>query len=175
MNLGVDESNHGKVPEIFVGCFSANPEDALIEEEGTYSKRRSNQIQRPCFQIPFKHLLFSEDHKRIVGAPNLPLIAVGTLASFVYGAYSKLGGVYLDGELNEAQTRALEKILHSICPGMGLFTGAALDTRVRLVNEADNRANMLHRYYSQGSGGRRDKYLDSLLDPQIRRFRGYLI
>ena len=168
MYLGVDESNHGRTPEIYVGCYSIS--DKYIVE-GNFSKRRKNT--RNFFNIPYKHILFSQDSLDIVGKENFSTIAIVEFAKYV-NTIQTLNKIFMDGELNSSQLENIERLVFLIDKKIKIISGKDLDKKIKLVNEADNRANSLFRYYSSLSKSKK-KYLTNLITPKLEDYEQYLI
>jgi len=172
MFLGIDESNHGRFPEIFVGTFS--PYKKYVKE-GCFDKQR-DVANRNFLDIPYRHLIFSLTDSQIIGRVNIPIVAVCELAKYAHSLKS-LHTIFLDGELSSKQRSAIEKIIFDIHKKTTLRVEPQLDTSLCLVNEADNRANALHRYYAKygKKGSSKKDYLSTLITPRLEEYADYFI
>ena len=172
MFLGIDESNHGKFPEIFVGMYSPN---ISLLKRGCYEKQR-RIANRKFLDIPYKHLIFSQTNADVIGKVNIPVIAIAELAKYV-DSVMPLNTIYVDGELKSDQLATIERLVYAFNKKAKLKPETHLDTSMRLVNEADNRANFLHRYYAKYSdkGGRKIDYVHKLITPRLEDYYDYLL
>lgn len=170
MNLGVDESNHGRFPEIFVCSYSCTPKDV---EEGCFPKQR-RKTKRSFKNIPYYHTIFTEDLALDIGMKNFPILAFCEFVTTV-GKKHALERVFIDGDPHGAQLEAMVRFLSMYSPRTKLCYGPELDMKYRLVNEADNRANHLYRYYSKKDLLIKSDYNDTLLSPCIEDFEEYLL
>ncbi|MCF7799353.1 hypothetical protein K9M74_05620 [Candidatus Woesearchaeota archaeon] len=179
MFVGIDESNHGWFPEIFVGSYSPSTDNLV---RGNFPKKRikkRNQTKnyaRKFANIPYVHTIFSETSKNIIGKVNIPVVAICELARYVNGV-SPVDTIFVDGELLLEQVETIERLIYDFNKSTKLHAEPRLDKKIRLVNEADNRANHFHHYYSShpDKGTRMDKYVDNLITPRLEAYKPYLI
>jgi uncharacterized protein YueI len=85
----------------------------------------------------------------------------------------ELKKTFIDGEILPKQSETIEKILTDLEINTEIISGKKLDTTIGLVNEADNRANFLFRYYISKSKDKK-KYLDKIIIPDIEFYLRYL-
>ena len=137
----MDESNHGKFPEIFVAVYSRNPHD-LKEQKLIPKKRKKEDIENIVEWRDFKYLVISEPEGKLLGAKNTSLVAFSELIK----AFSPLEKIIIDGEIRKPEMRELKKILYPT-PYPTIHAVAKGDTKFKLVNMADQIANILHRHY----------------------------
>lgn len=166
MFLGIDESNHGRIPEIFVGVFSTLGKDIRKSNfEKNRDKRSFPNLNDNQF---YKHIIFDETSKKIA-TEKLPIIA--TLEFLKY--YSKfnpevpLSRIYLDGEALPNQKELLEKNLPY---NIKVNWEPRSDIKYGIVNFADIIANRLYRYYSIPSKKPKLKYSQTLITPKLEDY-----
>lgn len=169
--LGIDESNHGRFPEIYVGVYSQFPQD-INESTETLPKRRSNgNVFSELTGRQFKHLLIPEDYKKIYGPHNIRLIAYSELINAFSGdEFGELEKVIIDGPLREEDLRKL-RLLLSLTPNITphITSDAQNDTKFEVVNLADRIANLLHRYYASSKSDS-NLYVPYLITPDLRKY-----
>lgn len=168
MFLGVDESNHGRVPEILAVCYSNNPEDIV---EGNYEKRRSKNLdKRNLGFFDFRHIIFSREDLLLLNKKQPMIIAVCEFAKYFLERGSNLEKIFIDGNLSLSQLDYLYRILENLDISTEISFGPKYDQKIKLVNAADNWANALHRYYATNSGLKKKKYLSHLITPKIEDY-----
>jgi len=165
MNLGVDESNHRRYPEIFVGCYS---KDADAIKRGNLPKHRKTG-HRPFYDYEYRHLRLEETHAQLIHPRYFIVIATSELVRYLEQT-NRVEKVFVDGRLKEDQKAALEERLHALRHTIRLLEHKGLDRRIPLVNEADNWANRLHRYYSQPQDTPKNKYVDTLVTARLEDY-----
>jgi len=173
MYLGVDESNHGKFPEIFAACIS-NKKNYAIERE--FNKIRSSKKRRYKLlaDLNYKHIIFTKDFGGIINSENYKTIAIGEFSRF-YSKFHNLEKVFMDGPLPHKQAEKVMEMLYGIDKNIEFRFGIALDKKIKLVNQADNLANFLFRYYRDSPEENKTKYFDNILHPSIRDYERFLI
>lgn len=166
--LGIDESNHGRFPEIFVGVFSRNPAD--LERTYQLPKRRKGDIKRNAFSAldgrDFRYVLIPREYKIHLGPHNLKIVAIAELIrSFV-----NLERVVIDGEFYEPWLKRLERVLKP--KKFPETTGMAkADTCIPLVNLADGVANVLHKMYGRHKEQDvTEEYGDHIITPKLEDY-----
>lgn len=170
MYLGIDESNHGKFPEIFVGCFSFDTR-SIIEKR--LRKNHSRSIKRRNLRgFPYKHIIFTKDFKDIIDPKNYDLVAIGELTKF-YNNSMGLEKVFMDGEIKNKKEEKIIEMLYHINKKIKFISKPKMDEKINLVNEADNLANLFYRYYAVNNGKNKTKYLGSLLQPNYKDYEMY--
>ncbi|MBN2142582.1 hypothetical protein JW711_04595 [Candidatus Woesearchaeota archaeon] len=156
--LGVDESNHGRIPEIFVGAYSNNPL-SLNPTSLEKSREFSPVIMNVESNALFYHLVFSADFIKALDSESLKVVAIAELVHAVEG----LETVVYDGELREHKRQCLCRL---ISPNVNLIVVPHADETYPLVNKADNLANLIHKYYAV-KGGPRSKYNSHEIEPDL--------
>ncbi|MBN1275397.1 hypothetical protein JXA12_03835 [Candidatus Woesearchaeota archaeon] len=168
MYLGVDESNHGRYPEIFVGAFTT---EKKYTREGHFEKQRDNNRD---FCLPYLHLIFTKEDAKRIGKKNFQLIAIAELARYV-NDLKQIEKIFVDGDIPDVKMEALERAVHAINKKTRVLGGAHLDEKLLLVNEADNRANALYRYYNRHKDITRSAYRDHLIENHLERYQDHLL
>lgn len=176
MFIGVDESNRGLFPEIYVACASSNKDYTL--EGRMFPKRRKKEEEKRIktfIGLPYKHILFTKDFQNLFNKENYKTIAIGEFSKF-YSNNHNIKMVFMDGNLdNHNQVEKILEMIHGINKRIKFQYGKDLDQKLRIVNEADNRANFLFRYYRDSPEKNKIKYIDSLITPNIREYERFLI
>ena len=145
--IAMDESNHGRFPEIFVSIYSNMPRDAIISEKPFIPKKRNNHktLLKKLEKRNYSFLLLTRDESPFIDKDKIPGIII---ASLIQGKYlnSPLH-LYVDGELSERKKDYIMGALSETTPldreGIFLYSGTDLDRRVMLVNIADETAHWL--------------------------------
>lgn len=149
--VGIDESNHGRFPEIFVAVFSQFPTDT--SNNFKLSKRRSKISPMKCLEKrAYTFLVALEgDYQRI---PSRQLIGVVT-SSLVYSSFTNYLDhlkIFLDGEKTPGERTFTRDLVSEVCDfdrnRVLVFSGARFDQTFPLVNLADSVAYHLFKRYS---------------------------
>ncbi|MFH1211099.1 MAG: hypothetical protein V1645_04265 [archaeon] len=167
--LGIDESNHGRYPEIFVAVYSEIPSD-VVEHDiiiPKVRKRHGGAILPILKSRSFKHILIPERYGDLFGGKGTSLVVV---SEFIRYFDNNLDGVIVDGEPKWEVIEGLEKMLHPT-PLPRISFVAKGDTKFGIVNLADHVANLLHRYYSKFKHGKGSRYSNHLLTPDLEGYR----
>ena len=173
MYLGIDESNHGKSPEIFTGAITYQKE--YILEDGVLKKtRRKGGRTNSFLGFQYKHIIFTKDYKDIISCENYKIISIGEFSKFFLKEGDK-GEIFMDGDLKHFEGENILKMLYEINKKIVFHFGKSLDEKIKLVNEADNLANFLYRYYRDSREKNKTKYSDTLLHPNIKNYEKYFI
>ncbi|HIH47507.1 TPA: hypothetical protein HA297_04355 [Candidatus Woesearchaeota archaeon] len=172
---GIDESNHGRWPEIYVAVTSDNSADVLpsaklmgkIRKKGGHDER----ITEVSSRHPYIHIRIT--HNQILGYGHraITVMALVTLLRHFESEAEGLDRVIIDGMLHDTVD---EQVLHHIMPrtfvGRLRFEPRA-DTTYPLVHDADTVASALHRYYDhfrsdKDSEGKYERTRIDLVDPR---------
>jgi len=138
--IGVDESNHGRFPEIIVGAMSGLREKAI---QGTYEKQRKINIIPPSWlnEIDYSFFVINKrDHKRTL-KPNFIGLEISTLLQDLNNPHLKLLNISLDGIVLESKRHYVRDMVSEVCSfpkeAITFNFGAKFDEIYPLVNLAD--------------------------------------
>ncbi|MAG47410.1 hypothetical protein CL617_02295 [archaeon] len=166
-NLSIDESNHGRYPEIFVAVYSPYSSD-IIKREGGFEKYIGNfDISKKLGRREFKHILISEESADIMGGNrNASLVVFAEFIKY----FKHVNTVIIDGELKTQDVESLRGILYPKNLPKIIIEPKA-DENYSLVNMADIIANKLHRYYGKkNKRSNKKRYLDNLITPRLEDY-----
>jgi hypothetical protein len=161
--LGIDESNHGKFPEIYAAVFSRRLKD--VEKKMHIAKKRRN---RNIFSFlegrEFRYILVPGEYKEILGSNDNVMAVV--ICEFVR-CFGDLEMILVGGRVSKNVCEKIEMILERECPF--IVGEPKADVHYPLVNLADGVANFLFRQYSLS---RRvgERYLDYLVTPKLEDY-----
>lgn len=172
--LGIDESNHGRFPEIFVAVHSefdcdTKPAYSLSEPLETIykkqipkvKKKRNIEITDIVKKRDFKYLLLTEDYKDRFGYEGVRAIAYAELIK----SFSPLELVLIDREIDPMLRENIARIVHPL-PLPDIIAESNADHRYPVVNMADHIARKLFRYYQPFKNERAYlKYADYMISP----------
>jgi len=173
INLGIDESNHGLDPEIFVGVYSRIKKDIELQTK-LLGKPRPHRIPSEKAILEYlngrslSHLVIDQDIRKKLGADyglrprevieNVKVFAISELIS----DRDKIGTCIVDGGIRGSGLEKMVRIFkHNNVPFPQLFFEGDGDRRRKLVNMADFLAYRLFTYYR------------SLPAPLDKRFQEY--
>lgn len=158
--MGVDESNHGRFPEIFVAVFSRLEKDIL---EKKFIKKRGNS--NPLKSLGNRSYSFLQaskaDYDRI---PNKEFI--GTIITSLFhekkpNSFSNLE-LYIDGSRSPSQIIYTRDLLSETCEIpkdlISINHGPKYDQKYFIVNLADSIANHIFRHFSAKEMAYNPKY-----------------
>ena len=168
--LGIDESNHGRFPEVFAAVRSIShqdikPNESGLPKKGNRRKKNVYDILRPTQD--FRYILFSRDDAEKVGKENMKTVVLAECLKY----YEDTELVIFDGTFVDSTLEDLARILHPqrIPEIRGEAKG---DTKYPLVNLADTAAHSLFRYYERFkfNPNQARKYIKHKLDPEIELY-----
>lgn len=164
--LGIDESNHGRYPEIFVAVYSENLED-LVEHQKLSKMRSARRSIDPLLgDRKFRYILIPEKYGMLLHNQSVSLVI---FSEFVHH-FDNIEKVVVDGESNLFMLSDFKKIMSPMkYPEIECIAKA--DTKYTLVNIADNIANLLYRDFNRShSSYICKKYADNLIEPDIEGY-----
>jgi len=170
-SIGIDESNHGRFPEIYVGVFSSLSFDA---KRGYYNKKRTDanigDILNNHGRI-YRHTIITKEHKELYGAHGSKIIAVAELIKAFNNIEDiNVDSIILDGEFRKIDRLNLERILYPLdLPNFSAEPKA--DETFPIINKADAIANILHRYYSTNKD--RNRYKKTKIEIGIGKYLNF--
>ena len=143
--LGVDESNHGRYPEIFVGRYTTNPSDA--EKNTQFSKKRSkNNIAMHALDYRFFSL--TKDMGELITPRYGMVISIAEFLKFFESRGQTLEKIVVDGLMTSDQVEELNRVVYPRRLPL-LVDEIQADKSYRCVNEADHIANGIFRLHDQ--------------------------
>lgn len=151
--LGIDESNHGRFPEIFVAVYSKTLSDIIRskKKDGIGKKRRNSKVLSHLGPRSYKHLLISQEEARLLGERNrdrnIRIVAFSELIKSFMKSHGSLEAILIDGQGSRALTDRIRAILYPLSIPKPSFKKKG-DNFYPLINYADGIANILHRHYS---------------------------
>ncbi|MBN2459691.1 hypothetical protein JXB28_05375 [Candidatus Woesearchaeota archaeon] len=172
--LGIDESNHGRFPEIFVAVYSlfdcdikpayslSEPLEVMYKKQIPKVKKKKNvEISDIVKKRDFKYVLLTEDFKDRFGFEGVRAIAYAELIK----ALSPLELVIIDRDIDPLLKENMARIIHpQKLPDVVAENNA--DHRYPLVNMADHIARRLFRYYQPFKNERSyPKYAEYMISP----------
>ncbi|MFW6231409.1 MAG: hypothetical protein ACOC32_05310, partial [Nanoarchaeota archaeon] len=168
--LGIDESNHGRFPEIFAGIYSDSERDL---KKGEYSKLRhrkgtiAGKIRENNAPREYRHVVIPQEYTKLFSKNQLGLIAMSELIK--HGG-SDLEQVIIDGEKNLDDISKLKELVHPSAPKV-LFVPKG-DKTYRLVNLADFTAYRLFKEYTGHTTEKdlEERFADFIVTPRIEDY-----
>jgi hypothetical protein len=169
--LGIDESNHGRWPEIFVAVYSKFYQD-IVEHEKQLSKVRRNGSSAVLPVVKnrtFRHILIPENYGHSVGSDGASLVVISEFIKY----FDDVEEVVIDGKpkWEGHMIENLETLVHPTkLPKVSFIIKG--DTKFKLVNLADHVANLLHKYYSKLKYNKGMRYSGYLITPDFEGYYG---
>jgi hypothetical protein len=164
LNIGLDESNHGRYPEIYVAVFSYQDQDLIKSSDKIPKWRRNHKdIFSRIGNRDYSFLLFNDiDHEKInPHYKKLGFILFSLLNEKYLGIPLR---IYIDGELYPKSEDFIKEYLCNLSnidrKNIEIFSGKKYDSKIKLVNIADEIAHYL--------SFKRTKPLELIFDPHIR-------
>lgn len=154
--LGIDESNHGRSPEVFVAVYSTIPNDI---ENSFFPKQREKKqdLDTILENREYIHILLNRDEI------NLPYEQrkIFIFSSLIKHYENMINTVIIDGDLRE---RGLAEIENSLTSKVNIVAKANADRTFNIVNIADAVAYNLYKFYDNTQNNFiRNKYEKTLL------------
>lgn len=113
LDFGVDSSNHGTDPEIFVAVASKFPVDSKIYPQ-CEQIRSSRRIHNFLKKRDYRFMIVSRNHYELYGNHNLLAYVLRDLISaFPYFSREKYFPIciYMDGEMRKAERNLAKKLI----------------------------------------------------------------
>ncbi len=189
--LGIDESNHGQIPEIFVATFSRERKDIVKKHnipklryrtiENKFNKQdygpkkeKSDRLTKfmqekykdlviDYMQTNFKHILFDKTFYYTLKEFQR-IIAI---TEFIKHYEPKT--IIIDGNLYENEKEEISRLIHPI-RNPEIIAEPRADTTYQLVNKADAIANHLYSKYKLQKPENRILHLEHLLTPKLEDY-----
>jgi hypothetical protein len=165
--LGIDESNNGRFPEIFVAVYSEDEADITHHDRGLSKKRNrlGDSISSILKGREYLYVMAGEEYGRAFPMPNISVIACSELIN----SFGDLELVIIDGLPGVQYMKKLESMIKC---GTQIKTAAKGDTTYPIVNLADRIAHKLYKYHSEAKRRNNDgnDYQDSLIIPGIEDY-----
>ncbi len=151
--IAIDESNHGRSPEIFVATYSKSDTDGFIDSKANFPKYRKKHRERGA-RLNGRDYRFIIADKTILNLIPEEVLLGSVVSSFVGYALKKETltspfTLLIDGEMT---SKKIEEIYHRLRNDgrikerdINLISGGHLDQRNQLVNISDERAHALYR------------------------------
>ncbi len=139
--LAIDESNHGKFPEVYVAAFSNNIDDISLKNRNIIGKARClDNIEKVVLNSSYKHLIVTSDMVEEFGIVPVRLAVTAELIS----KFWNINKVLIDGYIQKSYLDELNKLF----PEIGLRVEIKADQWYPLANIADQIAYYLGKYYT---------------------------
>ena len=175
--LGIDESNHGRYPEIFVGVHSTIAKD---KRKGEFPKirRKIRSIEKEISdngqKRDYRFVSIPEEFSDYLTRDQLALVAMSELIIF-YDIPSNVNGVTLDtvlidGNRSCSEVDKLKEIIYPHTPKINCIPKG--DKLYRIVNLADLAAHALFREYTSTNPQRtlEDSFDNKLIVPNLEEY-----
>jgi hypothetical protein len=161
--LGIDESNHGRFPEIFVGAYSKNRK--LLKEIGGLTKVRKKGEKDFIKSKDYKYVLIPKEYTKLLHPGDLALVAMTELIK----SYDGLEKVLIDGQMGDKRLEKLEKTIYPLTPKIIAIPKG--DSTCPIINTADHIAHILYTKYTNKRITKQSKlFLKHLITPKIEDY-----
>jgi len=166
--LGVDESNHGRDPEVFVAVYSDNPREIRARDQLLKKDRDNGQLERELKNYDYRFILFSRKFKQYFNEHLIKVIAISEFISYFQNneQFGNLEKVVFDGELRKQDVDVINAIIEPM-PKPIITSAVRGDVTIPLVNRADRAAALLFKYYTKNRGRKSGRYEKYLLTPNL--------
>lgn len=149
--LGIDESNHGRFPEFFVGVYSHIPQDVIEHSENKLSKHRDksrtiDSVLRDHAkqERDFRYIVLPEECAEEYGKHQITLFIMSELVNYHDG----LEDVIIDGSRKKRDDIMTIKSMVDNPSHLSIRYRAKGDRLFQVVNMADEIAHKLFRNYA---------------------------
>jgi hypothetical protein len=150
---GIDESNNGRFPAVYVAACSNNVSDGrdflkIKERQACFPKKRNHKgIEGRCSERHYYFCLLKKEENEMIPEHKRKGILI---ASLIYGQEIKIPiEVYADGEFKikekDYTIGILKNCLNIEKNMIEFYYGKDLDRKIKIVNIADELANWLFR------------------------------
>ncbi len=151
--VAIDESNHGRSPEIFVATYSKTDTDGFVYSRTILPKYRNKHLERNA-RLNGRDYRFIIADKTILDLISEEALLGSVVSSFVGYASEKEEltipfTLLIDGKLNTEKIEEIYKRLRNDRRikerDFTLIMGSHLDQRNQLVNISDEKAHILYK------------------------------
>ena len=174
--LGIDESNHGRFPEIHAGVFSSHASDWRKGEYCKYRRKKltiNGELRENNLNRILRHTLTPYEHTQILGKDDLALISIAELIkSFFQTEFNSIGEandlekVLIDGDKDHYGREKLKELIYPLTPKIQFIPAG--DQKYRIINLADMAAYRIFRGYTSNKKSYLDDSIaDTLLTPDL--------
>lgn len=165
--VGMDESNHGRFPEIYVAVYSDYASDGK-ETKGLTKKSKGN-IETILKRREFRYILFSREHGNLICDKNRFLIAACEFINYFNEEKQNKDITFiLDGEYRASRIRDIKELLETKEKPKIILEPKA-DLKYPVVNKADLIARILHRKYATAKRIR-NHFPENIITPRIEDY-----
>lgn len=166
--VGIDESNHGRSPEIYVAVFSGYPQDAS-SVIGLKKNRNKGNLDLILKERDFRFILIPKEYKKFLSPSDISVVSVVEFIKYFTKNKLEYQIKYLiDGEFKQSYLTKIDRILHPIRTPEIIIESKA-DVRYPVVNKADYIARLLHNKYSKEDD--LPKYLfEKIITPRLEDY-----
>jgi hypothetical protein len=172
--LGIDESNHGKYPEIYAGVYSNHQKDI---RKGSFDKERSkkkmtimSKIRENGAQRDYRHCIIPVEYTRLFTREQLGLIAITELIQYFDKEYG-LDQILIDGEQHDPSDKSrIKELVHPGCQRIRFIPNG--DREYRIINLADYAAYRLFRQYTSKTPDKEleERFSHTLVTPRLEEY-----
>ena len=158
--LAVDESNHGRIDEVFAGIYSENIKD-IVEDElpSKLSARKVKDLYHIIKKHELAYLLIGDEFKSEFSDSGIQVIV---LSEFIK-KYGNLKRILFDGELRSSVIKKVNELAKPNNVG-SIKSYPHGDEKIPLIQEADTAAYHLFRH-------KKRKYSKYLIEPDIEDYK----
>jgi hypothetical protein len=151
--LGIDESNHGRFPEIFVGLYSENPSD-IYSNCKLAKVRHNHSLDNILKTRDFRFLTidsrkissYSKKENLFLPDSSIKAIALSHLIRY----YNRVEEIYVDGKLPSNTIEYLESIIYpQKLPR--IISEDKGDNKYPIINYADMVAHYIYKSYKKNN------------------------
>lgn len=145
--VGIDESNHGRYPEIFVGVFSTLTQD-IKNSSYPKSRKKKENIEKKLGNRDYSFtLLNKQDFYRVPEKDLGGLVTSSLIKPFSGIETIKKFDIYLDGEKKFYDIEHTKEMVSNLCEisksDISIYSGKQFDRIYYVVNLADSIAYQL--------------------------------
>ena len=169
MYLGVDESNHGRNPEIYVGVVSWDPL-CLIRQNLGKIRRKILDFSAIGSSYDFVHIVIPDRAREFYSSKFLQIFVLAEMIyHFQVEKRLSLCSVLVDGKFSPDSYSALEDLVRPFTSFPSLLGFVDGDRNFSHVNLADQLAYSLYHYYT-GSEAGLDRYAQKRISFSLEKY-----
>ena len=179
--LGIDESNNGRYPRIYVCTFSVNPDDIEKKSPSLEKIRKNQDLERVLGGKEFKYTPISKEEDDIIGQKKMSTIVFSEFIYYYMKKYHNIQEVIIDGCVPSSIINNVVGVIKNIMPSEDIPNISAIphaDELFPIVNASDGIANLvMHKYYEPRRKRKREnskEHLQFRLTPKVEDYLEYL-
>tara|TARA_Y100000310_G_scaffold311437_1_gene357711 strand:+ start:427 stop:987 length:561 start_codon:yes stop_codon:yes gene_type:complete len=173
LSIGIDESNHGRFPEIFVAVRTYRKSD-IKPKDGLSKCRENGEIYAILEGRDFRYITVSSEMGAELSLDETKVLVFSSFIRYFDAATrNPLSRVIIDGYVEDRLFEDVGRLIYPISLPL-IIAETKADKIYPIVNVADRVANLLHRHHHNKRNEKLAQYAGKRLDLSLEDYLGLL-